>query len=528
MVKVIKNGFQAQQAVMRGVDALERAVRVTLGPSARNVMLEQKVGYPLVCSDGVTIARSVDVPDPIENLGVRLVREAATKTNDVAGDGTTTAIVLARAIANGGFAATASGVNPMTMKHGINKGVMVVKDALTSFSTPLISRKQIEQVATLSAHSSSIGVMIADAFERIGRNGVVTIEDSTGMYDELRVVEGMQYDRGYVSTAFVTDNEKQIAVLENPYIILYDGTLSDFKEVLSVLDKIVQSGHKDVLIIADEVAGAALHVLVVNKAKGVVNCVAARAPAYGDRRKSMLQDIAIFTGGTVFSPSVGNTLRNATLQNFGRAKRVQVSNNETIIAEGAGTPEAISTRVKQLELLLYHKNTQEFDRELLKEQIAKLQGGIAVIKVGGTSDTELRERKERYEDALAATKSALEEGIVPGGGVAFLRALPALKKLHKYLDSPDERAGVRVLSQALTAPLFTIANNTGVEAAAVVEYVKNGVGNFGYNAETGVYGDMLEEGVIDPTKVVRTVLENAASVATMLLTMEATVTQKEE
>lgn len=527
MGKTITTGVQSRKSLLTGVNKLERTVRVTLGPTACNIMLEQKFRTPLVCSDGVTVVKAIDVADPTENFAVRLLREAASRTNDAVGDGTTTSVVLAAAMVREGYKYIAFGAQPQGLKQGIEKASRVVRDQVQLSAIPIRKQEQIEQVATLSAHDPSIGSMIASAFERIGQNGVISIEDSSGMLDELRVVEGMSYDRGFISSVFATDQERQIALLEDPYILLHDGEISNMNDLLPMLEKVVQSGKKNFLVIADGVVGSALHLLVVNKQNGLLNIVVARAPAYGDRRKSAMKDIAVLIGATVISRETGTYLKDTTLEQLGRAGRVRVSQNETIIAEGAGTQEAIAARTRELEAQLHNPKTGEFDRELLKEQIGKLHGGIALIKVGATSDVELQERKERFEDALASTKASLEGGIVPGGGVALLRTLPSLQELFKQ-SSGDEKYGVQIVMRAIEEPLMAIVQNTGEEAPAVVEKVKAATGDYGYDAEGGEFTTLLDRGIIDAAKVVQSSLENAASVAALLLTTEGTIAFKQE
>jgi chaperonin GroEL len=516
----------ARARLKRGVDQMANAVKVTLGPKGRNVVIDKKFGNPTVTKDGVTVAKEIELPDPVENMGAQMVKEVATKTSDVAGDGTTTATVLAQAIFREGLKSVTSGVNPMAIKRGIDKAVEVVVEELKKLSVPTSGRKEIKQVATISANGDEdIGEKVAEAMEKVGKDGVITVEEAKGLETTLETVDGMQFDRGYLSPYFVTDPEKMEAVLEDAYVLVHDKKISAMKDLLPILEKVAQTG-KPLLLIAEDVEGEALATLVVNKLRGTLKVCAVKAPGFGDRRKAMLQDIAILTGGQVISEEVGFKLENAVLNDLGRAKRVIVDKDNTTIVDGAGKPDAIQGRIKEIKAAI-EKSTSDYDREKLQERLAKLAGGVAVINVGAATETEMKEKKARVEDALHATRAAVEEGIVPGGGVALLRAQPALSKIK--VDDPDEQVGIDIVRRALEEPLRIIAENAGFEGSIVVEKVRSAKEkNFGFNAQTGEYEDLVQAGVIDPTKVTRTALQNAASVAGLLLTTECVVVEKKE
>jgi chaperonin GroEL len=516
----------ARHALLRGVNQLADAVRVTLGPKGRNVVLDKKFGSPTITKDGVTVAKEIDLKDPLENLGARMVREVASKTSDVAGDGTTTATVLAQAIIREGSKNVAAGANPMGIKRGIEKAVEAMVAELKTLSRP-VTGDAIAQVGTISANSdTAIGKIIAEAMEKVGKDGVITVEEAKTMETSLEVVEGMQFDRGYLSPYFVTDPERMEAVLENPLILIHEKKISSLKDLLPLLERVAQSGQP-LLIIAEDVEGEALATLVVNKLRGTLKVAAVKAPGYGDRRKAMLEDIAILTGGRAITEDLGIKLENIRLEDLGKAKKVTIDKDNTTIVEGAGTKKAIEGRVKQIRTQI-EETTSDYDREKLQERLAKLVGGVAVIKVGAATETEMKEKKARVEDAMHATKAAVEEGIVPGGGVALIRAATALDKLlkeNKDLDQ-DERLGVEIVRRASEEPLRWIAQNAGFEGSIVAEKVKESKDkNFGFNAQTETYEDLVKAGVIDPTKVVRTALQNAASIASLLLTTEALVSE---
>jgi chaperonin GroEL len=515
----------ARSKLKRGVDQLAEAVKVTLGPKGRNVVIDKKFGSPTVTKDGVTVAKEVELSDPIENMGAQMVKEVATKTSDLAGDGTTTATVLAQAIFREGLKNVTAGANPMELKRGIDRAVEAVVEQLKTLSVPSAGKKEIAQVGTISANNDKeIGNLIAEAMEKVGKDGVITVEEAKGLETTLETVEGMQFDRGYLSPYFVTDPEKMEAVLEDPYILIHDKKISAMKELLPVLEKTAQSG-KPLLIIAEDVEGEALATLVVNKLRGTLKVVAVKAPGFGDRRKEMLRDIAVLTNGQVISEELGFKLENATLNDLGRAKRVVVDKDNTTIVDGRGKPEAIQGRIAEIRGAI-DKSTSDYDKEKLQERLAKLSGGVAVINVGAATETELKEKKARVEDALHATRAAVEEGIVPGGGVALIRAQPALDKLK---GTEDEKIGVEIVRRALEEPIRMIAQNAGAEGSIVVAKVKESKEkNFGYNAATDAYEDLVKAGVIDPTKVTRTALQNAASIAGLLLTTEAVVVEKKE
>jgi chaperonin GroEL len=525
MAKDIVYRDDARAAVLRGVNALADAVKVTLGPRGRNVVLDKKFGSPVITKDGVTVAKEVDLRDPMENLGARMVREVASKTSDVAGDGTTTATVLAQALYREGIKNVTAGINPMALKTGIEKAVAVVVDELKKVSKP-VKGKAIAQVGTISANAdSTIGNIIAEAMEKVGKDGVITVEESKSMETSLEVVEGMRFDRGYLSPYFVTDPERMEAVIEDAYVLIYEKKISSMKDLLPTLEKIAQQG-KPLVIVAEEVEGEALATLVVNKLRGTLKVAAVKAPGYGDRRKAMLEDIAILTGGKAITEDLGIKLENLKLEDLGKAKKVVIDKDNTTIIEGAGTAKAIEGRVKQIRTQI-DETTSDYDREKLQERLAKLVGGVAVIKVGAATETEMKEKKARVEDAMHATKAAVEEGIVPGGGVALLRAIPALTKAveEKGLDH-DVRVGIELTRRAIEEPARWIATNAGKEGNIVVAQIKDSKEpDWGYNAQEDKFENLTEAGVIDPTKVVRTAIQNASSIAALMLTTEAVVAE---
>lgn len=520
MAKEIKFNEEARKGMEAGINKLSNTVKVTLGPKGRNVVLDKKFGSPLITNDGVTIAREIELEDPYENMGAQLVKEVATKTNDVAGDGTTTATLLAQAIIREGLKNVAAGANPMIIQKGIKKAVDKAVEGIKEFSKPVETKESIAQVASISAADEEVGKLISDAMEKVGKDGVITVEESRSMGTTLEVVEGMQFDRGYVSPYMVTNTEKMEAELEEPYILITDKKITNIQEVLPVLEQIVQQG-KPLLIIADDVEGEAMATLVVNKLRGTFNCVAVKAPAFGDRRKDMLQDIAILTGGTVISEDLGYELKETSIEMLGKARRVTVGKELTVIVNGAGEQSAIEERValirNQIEI-----SDSEYDRDKLQERLAKLAGGVAVIQVGAATETELKERKLRIEDALAATRAAVEEGIVPGGGTVLLNVIPKVKALLEETNG-DERTGVNIIVKALEEPVRQIAINAGLEGSVIVENVKNAEVGIGFDALSEKYVNMLESGIVDPTKVTRSALQNASSVASMVLTTEAAV-----
>jgi len=525
MAKDIVYREDARTAVLRGVNSLADAVKVTLGPKGRNVVLDKKFGSPVITKDGVTVAKEIDLKDPMENLGARLVREVASKTSDIAGDGTTTATVLAQALLREGLKNVTAGVNPMGIKRGIDQAVGVVVDELKRLSTP-VKGKAIAQVGTISANSDeTIGTIIAEAMEKVGKDGVITVEESKSMETSLDVVEGMRFDRGYLSPYFVTDPERMEAVLEDAYVLIFEKKISSMKDLLPVLEKVAQQG-RPLVIVAEDLEGEALATLVVNKLRGTLKAAAVKAPGYGDRRKAMLEDIAILTGGKAVTEDLGIKLESVTLEDLGTAKRVVINKDDTTIIEGAGTAKAIEGRVKQIRTQI-DETTSDYDREKLQERLAKLVGGVAVIKVGAATETEMKEKKARVEDAMHATRAAVEEGIVPGGGVALLRSIKALDRhLEQEKDLPhDVRVGIEIVRRAIEEPARWIATNAGQEGNIVVARVKDLSGNEGYNAQTGAFEDLVEAGVIDPTKVVRAAIQNASSVASMMLTTEAVVAE---
>jgi chaperonin GroEL len=522
MAKQIIYSEAARQAILRGVNQLADAVKVTLGPKGRNVVLEKKFGGPTITKDGVTVAKEIELKDPLENMGAQMVREVASKTSDVAGDGTTTATILAQVIFREGVKAVAAGANPMALKRGIEQAVETAVEEVKKMSVKVSDNEKIAQVGTISANSDkTIGTIIAEAMTKVGKDGVITVEESKTMTTELQTVEGMQFDRGYLSPYFVTDAERMEVVLEEPYILIHEKKIANMKDLLPLLEQIARSG-KPLLIIAEEVEGEALATLVVNKLRGTLNACAVKAPGFGDRRKAMLEDIGILTGGKAIMEETGIKLEGVRLEDLGKAKRVTVDKDNTTIIDGAGTEKTIQGRIKQLKTQI-EETTSDYDREKLQERLAKLAGGVAVIKVGAATETEMKEKKARVEDALHATRAAVEEGIVPGGGVALLRACKALAGLK--LDG-DEQIGVNIVKRACEEPLRQIVANSGTEGAIVIEKVReNGNLNFGFNAQTEVYEDLVVAGVIDPTKVTRTALQNASSIASLMLTTEAMVAE---
>jgi len=525
MAKEIKFGEDARRSMEKGINKLADTVKVTLGPKGRNVVLDKKFGAPLITNDGVTIAREIELEDPYENMGAQLVKEVATKTNDVAGDGTTTATLLAQAIIREGLKNVAAGANPMILQRGIHKAVDKTVEEIRRFSKEVESKDAIAQVASISAGDEEIGKLIAEAMERVGNDGVITVEESRSMGTTLDVVEGMQFDRGYVSPYMVTDAEKMIAELDEPYILITDKKIANIQEILPILEQIVQQG-RPLLIIAEDVEGEALATLVVNKLRGTFNCVAVKAPGFGDRRKEMLQDIAILTGGTVISEELGYELKDATIDMLGKARKVKVDKDNTTIVDGEGNQADIENRVKQLKAQ-FEETESEFDKEKIQERLAKLSGGVAVIEVGAATETELKERKLRIEDALAATRAAVEEGIVPGGGTVLVDCIPAVAKLLDETEG-DERTGVNIIVRALEEPVRQIAANAGLEGSIVVEKVKAEGTGVGFDALRERYVSMIETGIVDPTKVTRSALQNASSVAAMVLTTESAVADIEE
>ena len=519
MAKMIQFGEEARRAMQAGVDKLADTVKVTLGPKGRNVVLDKKFGSPLITNDGVSIAREIELEDPYENMGAQLVKEVATKTNDVAGDGTTTATLLAQAIIREGLKNVTAGANPMLLRNGIRKAVETAVNEILEISKPVSGKEDIARVAAISAADDEIGKLISDAMEKVGNEGVITVEESKSMGTELDVVEGMQFDRGYVSAYMVTDTEKMEALLDNPLILITDKKITNIQEILPILEQIVQTGKK-LLIIAEDIEGEAMATLVVNKLRGTFNCVAVKAPGFGDRRKEMLQDIAILTGGQVISEELGRDLKETTLEMLGQAESVKISKDNTTIVNGRGDSSAIKERINQIKSQV-EETTSEFDKEKLQERLAKLSGGVAVIKVGAATETELKERKLRIEDALAATKAAVEEGIVPGGGTAYINVINKVAELKS--DVPDTQVGINIIVRALEEPMRQIATNAGVEGSVIIERIKNSETGMGYDALHDEYVNMLKAGIVDPTKVTRSALQNAASVASTFLTTEAAV-----
>ena len=521
MAKQLKYGEEARRALESGMNQLANTVKITLGPKGRNVVLDKKYGAPLITNDGVTIAKEIELEDPFENMGAQLVREVATKTNDVAGDGTTTATLLAQAIVREGMKNVAAGANPMGIKHGIEAAVNEAVEGLKKISKPVENKQAIAQVASISAGDEKVGVLISDAMEKVGNDGVITIEESKTMKTELNVVEGMQFDRGYASAYMVTDTDKMEAVLDNPYILITEKKISNIQEILPVLEAVVQQGRK-LLIIAEDVEGEALATLVVNKLRGTFTCVAVKAPGFGDRRKAMLQDIAVLTGGQVISEELGMELKETTVDQLGTARQVKVDKENTTIVEGAGDPSEIKARISSIRAQI-EETTSEYDKEKLQERLAKLAGGVAVIAVGAATEVEMKEFKLRIEDALNATRAAVEEGIVPGGGVALLNVIPAVKALATKAEG-DYKTGINIVVRALEEPVRQIAINAGVDGSVVVENVKRSKkAGYGYDAKVDEYGIMTDRGIIDPTKVTRSALQNAASIAAMVLTTESLV-----
>ncbi|MEH6992794.1 chaperonin GroEL [Neobacillus drentensis] len=523
MAKEIKFSEDARRAMLRGVDALADTVKVTLGPKGRNVVLEKKFGSPLITNDGVTIAKEIELEDAFENMGAKLVAEVASKTNDVAGDGTTTATVLAQAMIREGLKNVTAGANPMGIRKGIEKAVTVAVEGLKAISKPIEGKESIAQVAAISSDDKEVGQLIAEAMERVGNDGVITIEESKGFTTELDVVEGMQFDRGYTSAYMVTNTDKMEAVLENPYVLITDKKISSIQEILPVLEQVVQQG-KPLLLIAEDIEGEALSTLVLNKLRGTFNAVAVKAPGFGDRRKAMLEDIAALTGGEVITEELGRELKTTTITSLGRASKIVVTKENTTIVEGAGDTAAIASRVNQIRVQL-EETTSEFDREKLQERLAKLAGGVAVIKVGAATETELKERKLRIEDALNATRAAVEEGIVSGGGVALLNVY---NKVAEIQAEGDVATGINIVLRAIEEPVRTIAHNAGLEGSVIVDRLKREAVGTGFNAATGEWVNMIDAGIVDPTKVTRSALQNAASVAAMFLTTEAVVADKPE
>ncbi|WP_214890513.1 chaperonin GroEL [Exiguobacterium sp. s142] len=525
MAKEIKFSEDARHAMLRGVDALADAVKVTIGPKGRNVVLEKKFGSPLITNDGVTIAKEIELEDHFENMGAKLVAEVASKTNEVAGDGTTTATVLAQAMIREGLKNVTAGANPMILRKGIDKAVRRALEELKAISKPIASKEAIAQVAAISAADEEVGELIAEAMERVGNDGVITIEESRGFTTELDVVEGMQFDRGYLSPYMISDSDKMEAVLDSPFILITDKKISNIQEIIPVLEQVVQQG-KPILIVAEDIEGDALATLVLNKLRGTFNAVAVKAPGFGDRRKAMLEDLATLTGGQVITEDLGLELKSASLQQLGRASKVVVTKDTTTIVEGAGDEATIKSRVQTIRNQI-EETSSDFDREKLQERLAKLAGGVAVVKVGAATETELKERKLRIEDALNATRAAVEEGIVAGGGTAYINVIPAVRALLSEVTA-DEATGVKLVLRALESPVRQIAENAGEEGSVIVEKLKNESVGIGYNAATGEYVDMIAYGIVDPAKVTRSALQNAASVSAMFLTTEAVIADKPE
>ena len=518
--KQVLFGDDARVRMVRGINILANAVKVTLGPKGRNVVLDRNFGSPLVTKDGVTVAREIELKDKFENMGAQMVREVASKTNDNAGDGTTTATVLAQAIVVEGMKFVAAGMNPMDLKRGIDKAVECAIAELKKISKPVTTTKEIAQVGSISANSDQeIGEIIAEAMEKVGKEGVITVEDGKSLKNELDVVEGMQFDRGYLSPYFITNPDKQVAVLENPYILLHDQKISNIRDLLPILEQVAKAG-RPLLIICEDLEGEALATLVVNSLRGILKVCAVKAPGFGDRRKATLEDIAILTGGTLVTKDIGLSLDKATLEHLGQAKRVEVNKENTTIINGAGNPEMIEARVKNIRTQI-KSVTSDYDREKLQERVAKLAGGVALIKVGAATEVEMKEKKARVDDALHATRAAVEEGVVPGGGVALVRAQKAVAQLKG--DNEEQTAGIKIVLRAMEEPMRQIVGNAGLEPSVVVNAVANGEGNYGFNAQTSEYGDMVAMGVLDPTKVTRTALQNAASVASLILTTDCMI-----
>ena len=516
--KQISFGEDARRSLKVGIDTLADSVRITLGPRGRNVILDKKFGPPSVCSDGVTIAKEIELEEPFENMGAQLLKEAATKTNDVAGDGTTTATVLAQAMVNEGFKNVAAGADPMALKRGMEKAAGTLRDSIKKLAKPVEGKDQIAQVAALSAHEQEIGDLIAEVMEKVGKDGVITVEESKGLLYEVEYVEGMQVDRGYISPYFITNPERMESTLEDCYVLITDKKISAVSDIVPALEKILQF-TKNVVIVAEDVDGEALATLVVNKLRGTLSCLAVKAPGFGDRRKAMLDDIAVLTGGTVISEEIGRKLDTVTAEDLGHCRRVVATKEETTFVEGRGSEDAIQGRIKQIKAQI-DETTSDFDREKLQERLAKLSGGVAILKVGAATEVELKEKKSRVEDALSATRSAVEEGIVPGGGVALIRSAASL---DKGKADGDEATGARIVKKALEEPIRLIAANSGLEGAVVLENILKGEGDYGFDAEAGKYGSMLQMGIMDPAKVTRAAVENAVSVAGMILTTESLV-----
>jgi chaperonin GroEL len=520
--KDVRFGDDVRQKMVNGVNVLANAVRVTLGPKGRNVVLERSYGAPTITKDGVSVAKEIELKDKFENMGAQMVKEVASKTNDVAGDGTTTATVLAQAIIREGMKSVAAGMNPMDLKRGIDRAVEAAIADLKSQSKPCTTSKEIAQVGSISANSdASVGQIIADAMDKVGKEGVITVEDGSGLQNELDVVEGMQFDRGYLSPYFINNQERQIALLDNPFVLLYDKKISNIRDLLPALEQVAKAG-RPLLIIAEDIDGEALATLVVNNIRGILKTCAVKAPGFGDRRKAMLEDIAILTGGTVIAEELGLKLENITIEDLGQAKRIEVGKENTIIIDGAGNESNIKARIDQIKKQV-EESTSDYDREKLQERVAKLAGGVAVIKVGATTEIEMKEKKARVEDALHATRAAVEEGIVAGGGVALIRARAAISKVKG--DNHDQDAGVKIVLRAVEEPLRQIVQNAGCEPSVVVNNVEGGKGNYGYNAANETYGDMVEMGVLDPTKVTRSALQHAASVAGLMLTTDCMIAE---
>jgi chaperonin GroEL len=520
--KQIAFAEEARRKLIKGVDSLADTVKVTLGPKGRNVILDKKFGPPQVCSDGVTIAKEIELEDAMENMGAQLLKEAATKTNDMAGDGTTTATVLAQAIVHEGFKNVTAGANPMALKRGVEKAVAAIRDEIKRLATPVSGKEQIAQVASLSAHDNEIGNLIAEVMEKVGKDGVITVEESKGLKYETEFVEGMQFDRGYISPYFVTNTERMVSAIDDAYILITDKKITAVADILPVLEKVLQVS-KNFVLIAEEVEGEALATLVVNKLRGTLNCLAVKAPGFGDRRKAMLEDIAILTGGTVLSEEIGRKIESATIQDLGRARRVSADKDNTTIIEGRGAEDKIKARMAQIKAQI-EETTSDFDREKLQERLAKMAGGVAVIKVGAATEVELKEKKARVEDALSATRAAVEEGIVPGGGSTLIRARSVLAKVKG--EDVDEQTGVKIVDKAVEEPLRRIIFNSGGEASVVIMAIRDSKDkNYGYDAEKMQYGNMIQLGIVDPAKVTRAALENAASIAAMILTTESMITE---
>ena len=518
--KDVRFGDDVRQKMVKGVNTLANAVKVTLGPKGKNVVLERSFGAPTITKHGVSVAKEIELEDKFENMGAQMVKEVASKTSDNAGDGTTTATVLAQAIIREGMKSVAAGMNPMDLKRGVDKAVETAVNELQKLSKPCNTSKEIAQVGSISANSDiSVGQIIADAMDKVGKEGVITVEDGSGLTNELDVVEGMQFDRGYLSPYFINNNDRQIALLEEPYVLLHDKKISNIKDLLPTLEQVAKAS-KPLLIIAEEIEGEALATLVVNNIRGIIKTVAVKAPGFGDRRKAMLEDIAILTGATVISDEVGLSLENIKLEDLGQAKKIEVGKENTIIIDGIGKQDTIKSRIGQIKAQI-EESSSDYDKEKLQERVAKLAGGVAVIKVGATTEIEMKEKKARVEDALHSTRAAVEEGIVAGGGVAFIRALDAISKTKG--DNSDQNAGIQIVLRAVEDPLRQIVSNAGVEPSVVVNKVVDGKGNFGFNAADETYGDMVEMGVLDPTKVTRSALQNAASVAGLMLTTESMI-----